>query len=241
LRSGWWRARLTPTSKLAAWPTGRAVTGRSRIVGEHGGLRPVWRPAAPWLKRLADQRLADQIGAIRDLAAKAPAAWSGEQVADAISRANKDDVEQILDSLAALLQPPGASSGSSGSSDGLDSWAFSSDGHTGRLGYPCRRPSDHARGDSPSETDSCRTVRTVRTVVPPVWSRVLADLRETLGRCATWHWPATHPGHKDRWVWGLTWALRTRRVVESPARFPDETAPIEAAHRAAILAHTMRM
>jgi hypothetical protein len=110
-----------------------------------------------------------------------------------------------------------------------------------RVGVFCRRPSDHARGDSPSETDSCRTVRTVRTVVPPVWSRVLADLRETLGRCATWHWPATHPGHKDRWVWGLTWALRTRRVVESPARFPDETAPIEAAHRAAILAHTMRM
>jgi hypothetical protein len=166
LRSGWWRARLTPTSKLAAWPTGRAVTGRSRIVGEHGGLRPVWRPAAPWLKRLADQRLADQIGAIRDLAAKAPAAWSGEQVADAISRANKDDVEQILDSLAALLQPPGASSGSSGSSDGLDSWAFSSDGHIGGLGCsvadrPTTREATHRRrpiavGRSGRSGRSCR-------------------------------------------------------------------------------------
>jgi len=42
--------------------------------------------AVPWPKKL---------GAIRDLAAKAPAGRSGEQIADAISRANKDDVEQI--------------------------------------------------------------------------------------------------------------------------------------------------
>ena len=79
---------------------------------------------------------------------------------------------------------------------------FSSDGHIGRLGYSCRRPSDHAGGDSPTETDSCRTVRMVRTVAPPVWLGVLADLRETqAGQYATWHWPATHQGHKDRWLW----------------------------------------
>jgi hypothetical protein len=57
------------------------------------------------------------------------------------------------------------------------------------LGHSCRRPSDHARGASPSDTDSCRTVRTVRTVTPPGWLGVLAELRETLGQCATWHWP----------------------------------------------------
>jgi hypothetical protein len=66
-------------------------------------------------------RRPDQIPAIRDLAATPPAAWSGEQVAEAIRGANKADVERILDSLAAPLQPPGTSSGSSGSSDGLDS------------------------------------------------------------------------------------------------------------------------
>jgi hypothetical protein len=54
--------------------------------------------------------------ALRDLAAKAPAAWSGEQVANAISGANKADVEQILYSLVASLQPPGTPSGPSGSS-----------------------------------------------------------------------------------------------------------------------------
>jgi hypothetical protein len=59
--------------------------------------RPVWRAAPPRFKRLADQ-----IGAIRDLAAKAPAAWSVEQVAGAFKGANKGDVEEVLDSLAAL-------------------------------------------------------------------------------------------------------------------------------------------
>jgi hypothetical protein len=149
-------------------------------------------------------------------AAKVQAAWSGEQVAATIGGGNKADIEQILDSLAAPLQPPGTSSGSSGSSDGLDSWAFSSDGHTGRLGYPCRRPSDHARGDSPSETDSCRTVRTVRTVVPPVWLDVFADLRETLGQHATWQWP------RAAWIRSATArplpAKRASRRIPTPPR-----------------------
>jgi len=52
---------------------------------------------APWPRKLADQ-----IGAIRDLVTKAPAAWSVEQVAGAFKGANKADVEEVLDSLAAL-------------------------------------------------------------------------------------------------------------------------------------------
>jgi hypothetical protein len=85
-------------------------------------------------RRALAKKLADQIPAIRDLAAKAPVARVVEQVAAAIGGANQADVEQILDSLAAPLQTPGTSSGSS---DDRDSWAVSSDGHTGRLGYPC--------------------------------------------------------------------------------------------------------
>ena len=66
------------------------------------GQRPVlaWiatLAAAPWPKKLADQ-----IGAIRDLVTKAPAAWSVEQVAGAFKGASRADVEEVLDSLAAL-------------------------------------------------------------------------------------------------------------------------------------------
>jgi len=61
--------------------------------------RPAAQPAAvaPWPKKLADQ-----IGAIRDLVTKAPAAWSVEQIVRAFKGANKADVEEVLDSLAAL-------------------------------------------------------------------------------------------------------------------------------------------
>ena len=50
--------------------------------------------------------------------------WSGEQVADATRGAKKADVEQILDSLPAPLQPPATSSGSSEPSDSVDLSAF---------------------------------------------------------------------------------------------------------------------
>jgi hypothetical protein len=53
--------------------------------------------AVPWPKKLADQ-----ITAIRDLVTKAPAAWSVEMVAGAFNGANKADIEEVLDSLAAL-------------------------------------------------------------------------------------------------------------------------------------------
>ena len=53
--------------------------------------------AAPWPKKLAEQ-----IAAIRDIVTKTPAEWSVEQVAGAFKGANKADVEEVLDSLAAL-------------------------------------------------------------------------------------------------------------------------------------------
>ncbi|HJX51285.1 MAG TPA: DNA methyltransferase, partial [Polyangia bacterium] len=53
--------------------------------------------AAPWPKKLAEQ-----IAAIRDIVTKAATEWSVEQVAGAFKGANKADVEEVLDSLAAL-------------------------------------------------------------------------------------------------------------------------------------------
>ena len=53
--------------------------------------------AAPWPKKLAEQ-----IAAIRDIVTKATTEWSVEQVAGAFKGANKADVEEVLDSLAAL-------------------------------------------------------------------------------------------------------------------------------------------
>jgi hypothetical protein len=53
--------------------------------------------ATPWPKKLAEQ-----IAAIRDIVTKAPTEWSVEQVAGAFKGANKADVEEVLDSLAAL-------------------------------------------------------------------------------------------------------------------------------------------
>jgi hypothetical protein len=52
---------------------------------------------APWPKKLAEQ-----IAAIRDIVTKTQAEWSVEQVACAFKGANKADVEEVLDSLAAL-------------------------------------------------------------------------------------------------------------------------------------------
>jgi hypothetical protein len=54
------------------------------------------------LRGLRRTTLADQIGAIRDLVTKAPSAWSVEQVAGAFKGASRADVEEVLDSLAAL-------------------------------------------------------------------------------------------------------------------------------------------
>jgi len=48
------------------------------------------------------KKLAGRIGAIRDLSAKAPAAWSVGISAGAFRGTSKGDVEEVLDSLAAL-------------------------------------------------------------------------------------------------------------------------------------------
>jgi hypothetical protein len=53
--------------------------------------------ATPWPKKLPEQ-----IAAIRDIVTKAATEWSVEQVASAFKGANKADVEEVLDSLAAL-------------------------------------------------------------------------------------------------------------------------------------------
>jgi hypothetical protein len=87
-------------------------------------------------------------------------------------------------------------------------------------GDSCRGPSDHARGDSPSETDGCRTIRTVRTVVPPVWLMVLADLRETLGALRHLALASDSPwAQRSMGLEGYSgWALRMRRVATSLAK-----------------------
>jgi hypothetical protein len=52
---------------------------------------------APWPKKLAEQ-----IAAIRDIVTKTATEWSVEEVAGSFKGANKADVEEVLDSLAAL-------------------------------------------------------------------------------------------------------------------------------------------
>jgi len=80
-------------------PSGAKAATQERLAAtdEPEEAAPQPAAAAPWPKKLADQ-----IGAIRDLVTKAPAAWSVEQVAGAFKGANRDDVEEVLDSLAAL-------------------------------------------------------------------------------------------------------------------------------------------
>ena len=58
---------------------------------------PVAATAAAWPKKLAEQ-----IAAVRDLVTKGAAEWSKAEVAAAFKGANKADVEEVLDSLAAL-------------------------------------------------------------------------------------------------------------------------------------------
>ena len=53
--------------------------------------------AAPWPKKLPEQ-----IAAIRDIVTKTQTEWMVEQVASAFKGAKRADVEDVLDSLAAL-------------------------------------------------------------------------------------------------------------------------------------------
>jgi len=79
--------QLEPIEKTSS----RHVANLARCSGDQQAA------AAPWPKKLADR-----IGAIRDLVTKAPAAWSVEQVAGAFRSANKADVAKVLDGLTAL-------------------------------------------------------------------------------------------------------------------------------------------
>jgi hypothetical protein len=58
---------------------------------------PAAATATTWPKKLAEQ-----IAAVRDLVTKGAAEWSKAEVAAAFKGANKADVEEVLDSLAAL-------------------------------------------------------------------------------------------------------------------------------------------
>jgi hypothetical protein len=58
---------------------------------------PVAATAAAWPKKLAEQ-----IAAVRDLLTKGAAEWTKAEVAAAFKGANKAEVEEVLDSLAAL-------------------------------------------------------------------------------------------------------------------------------------------
>jgi hypothetical protein len=80
-------------------PSGAKAATQERLAATDEPEQAAAQPAAvaPWPKKLADQ-----IGAIRDLVTKAPAAWSVEQIVRAFKGANKADVEEVLDSLAAL-------------------------------------------------------------------------------------------------------------------------------------------
>ena len=80
-------------------PSGAKAATQERLAATDEPEQAAAQPAAaaPWPKKLADR-----IGAIRDLVTKAPAAWSVEMVASAFKGANKGDVEEVLDSLAAL-------------------------------------------------------------------------------------------------------------------------------------------
>jgi uncharacterized Fe-S cluster protein YjdI len=61
------------------------------------GKVPIVSAAVPWPKKMAEQ-----IGAVRDLMDRSTSAWTVEQVAAGYKGARRDDVEDVLDSLAAL-------------------------------------------------------------------------------------------------------------------------------------------
>jgi hypothetical protein len=81
-------------------PSGAKAATQEKLVAtdepaEAAAARPT--AATPWPKKLPEQ-----IAAIRDIVTKAATEWSVEQVASAFKGANKADVEEVLDSLAAL-------------------------------------------------------------------------------------------------------------------------------------------
>jgi hypothetical protein len=82
-------------------PTGAKAETQEKLATadepDDSAAAPVSATAAAWPKKLAEQ-----IGAVRDLVTKGAAEWSKAEVAAAFKGANKADVEEVLDSLAAL-------------------------------------------------------------------------------------------------------------------------------------------
>jgi hypothetical protein len=66
-------------------------------VGEHEDA-----PAAPVTAKAWPNKMAEQIAAVRDVVTSSPRAWSVEDVAQAFTRARRSDVDEVLDSYAAL-------------------------------------------------------------------------------------------------------------------------------------------
>jgi hypothetical protein len=82
-------------------PTGAKAASQEKLATsdepDDSAAVPVAATAAAWPKKLAEQ-----IAAVRDLVTKGAAEWSKAEVAAAFKGANKADVEEVLDSLAAL-------------------------------------------------------------------------------------------------------------------------------------------
>jgi hypothetical protein len=80
-------------------PSGAKAATQEKLAttDEPEGTAPVAATAATWPKKLAEQ-----IAAVRDLLTKGAAEWTVSEVAAAFKGAKKADVEEVLDSLAAL-------------------------------------------------------------------------------------------------------------------------------------------
>ena len=82
-------------------PTGAKAATQEKLAtadeADNSAAAPVTATATAWPRKLAEQ-----IAAVRDLVTKGAAEWSKAEVAAAFKGANRADVEEVLDSLAAL-------------------------------------------------------------------------------------------------------------------------------------------
>jgi hypothetical protein len=81
-------------------PTGAKAATQEKLAATaepEEGAAPLAATTAPWPKKLPEQ-----IAAIRDIVTKAQTEWTVEQVASVFKGAKRADVEDVLDSLAAL-------------------------------------------------------------------------------------------------------------------------------------------
>lgn len=81
-------------------PAGKPAIQLKIVSGEESETEAAWSAttaSVPWPKRMVEQ-----IAAVRDLVAKTTSSWTAKQVAAHYKGAKREDVEDILDSLAAL-------------------------------------------------------------------------------------------------------------------------------------------